>query len=131
MNKWVCFLIFMAFFCIVMYLLYCQGIVISRSIAALLFVFRPGKSTDTATLDSCTGWVRHVGRFHESQTYEFTLDAQLSKGDVEVFLLDRKKHRLLTLNQKFPNGRIELERKSRYYLCWKFRSATGKCQLRW
>ena len=131
MNKWVYFLIFMAIGCAVMYLLYCRGIVGSRCIAAILFVFWPGRSADKATLDSCTGWARHVGRFRESRTYEFAFDAQLSKGGVEVFLLDQKKQPLLKLNQKFPNGKITLDGNSRYYLRWEFQSATGKCELHW
>ena len=82
----------------IIYLLYCQGIAISKSIAAVLFVFRPGRNADKATLDSCSGWVKHVGRFHESRTYEFVFDAQLSKGNAEVILLDREKRQLIRLN---------------------------------
>ena len=67
--------------CAVIYLLYSQGIAISKSIAAIIFVFRPGRNTDRVTVDSCTGWVKHVGRFHKSRTYEFVLDMQLSQGD--------------------------------------------------
>lgn len=117
--------------CVVVYVLYRQGIAVSRSTRAVLFVFRTGKGADKATLDSCTGWVRHVGRFHESRTYEFTLDCQLSKGDVEVLLLDRKKQQLLKLNQQLPAGRAELDGKNRYYLRWEFKKATGKCELHW
>lgn len=67
------------------------GIATTKSIRAILFVFQPGKTKDKATLDSCTGWVRHIGRFYESRTYAFVLDAQLSAGSAEVCLLDQKK----------------------------------------
>ncbi len=117
--------------CAGVYLLYCQGIAVSKSIAAILFVFRSGKNADRAVLDSCTGWVRHAGRFSEKRRYEFVLETQLSKGDVEVCLLDRKRQQLLRLNRQSPEGCIELDGKSRYYLYWKFQSATGRCELRW
>lgn len=113
------------------YLLYRQGFGVTKCIAALLFVFRPEKNRDRFSLDSCSGWVRHAGRFRENRTYEFTLDCRLSKGDTEVLLLDRNKQELLRLNPASPSGSIELDGKSRYYLHWKFRRATGKCELRW
>ena len=116
---------------IAIFFLYRQGLMVSRSTRAILFAFWPGRYQDKAELDSCTGWVRHVGRFRESRTYEFTLDCQLSKGNVKVTLLDRKKQVLLLLHQGSPAGHIELDGKARYYLRWEFHSATGKCELRW
>lgn len=62
------------------YLLYCRGIAVTKGVAALLFVFRTGKDGDRAALDSCTGWVRHMGRFRRSGTYVFSLDCRLVKG---------------------------------------------------
>lgn len=108
-----------------------QGFAVSKSIAAVTFVFRPGKDGDRVKLTSCTGWVRHTGRFRESRTYEFALERQLSKGDAEVLLLDREKREILRLNRHSPTGRIELDGDCKYYLRWEFRNATGKCALRW
>ena len=110
---------------------YFRSIAVSKSITAIIFAFRPGRDTDRVTLNSCTGWVKHMGRFSESRTYEFTLDTQLSKGDVEVILLGAKKELLMKLNQQSPKGKIDLNAKNRYYLRWEFKSATGKCELRW
>ncbi len=107
------------------------GIAEAKSIRAILYVFRPGKSRDRVALDTCTGRVRHMGRFYESRTYTFTLDAQLSKGDVELLLLDQKKQPLLKLNRQLTSQTIGLNGKSRYYLRWEFMRATGKCELRW
>ena len=104
---------------------------VSKSIAAILFVFRPCRDADRVILDSCTGWVRHMGRFSESRTYKFTLDAQLSKGNAEVLLLDAKKKPLMKLNRQSSTGTIALDGKNRYYLYWKFKDAAGKCELRW
>lgn len=72
-------------------LLHHQGIAASKCIAAVFFMFRPGKEADIVSLDSCTGWVRHVGRFHQNRIYEFHLNCHLSNGDVRVLLLDSKK----------------------------------------
>lgn len=113
------------------YILYCQGFAVWRRTSAIIFVFRHGKSADKATLDSCTGWVKHAGRFRESKTYEFFLDAKLSKGNVEVILLDRKKQPLMKLNPQYPTYKIELDVRKKYYLRWEFKSATGKCELHW
>lgn len=131
MNKWLYFAALTVVIGTVIYLLYCKGIAVSRSIAAILFVFRRSRDADRATLDSCTGWLSHVGRFHESRTYQFTFDAQLSKGNAEVILLDEKKQQLMKLNRQSPTGIIDLDAKSRYYLRWEFKNVTGKCELRW
>jgi len=102
-----------------------------KNIRAVLFMFWPGKNKDRVILDTCTGWVKHMGRFYESRTYTFVLDAQLSKGDVVLLLLDKKKQPLLELNRKFSSQTIDLDEKNRYYLRWEFRNASGKCELRW
>lgn len=129
MKLWPCFFLLTA--CAAAYLLYRRGIAVSKSIQAVLFAFQPGKEADRATLDSCTGWVRHVGRFPVSGTYEFAFDGQLSKGDAAVVLQDRKKRQLLRLNRQFPTGWVDIDGTSKYYLRWEFKSATGKCELRW
>lgn len=131
MNIWACFAMLAIFLCAVMYFLYGRGIAVSKNIRAVLFMSRPGKSADKVDLDSCTGWVQRVGRFHESSTYELILNTQLSKGKAEFSLLDRKKRPLLKLNRRCPSSRVELYADSRYYLRWQFINATGECELRW
>lgn len=130
-NSWLYAAVLTVSVVAVIYLLYWRGFGVLKRIAAIVFIFRPGKNADRATLNSCTGWVRHVGRFRESRTYEFTLDAGLSNGSAEVTLMDRKKQQLLKLDQHSPAGKIELDAKSRYYLHWDFKSATGRCELHW
>lgn len=115
----------------VVYLLYRRGLAVTKSIAAVLFVFRPGRDADRAKLNSCTGWVRHMGRFRQGRTYEFSFEARLSKGEAEVSLLDRDKRPLLKLNRQSPNGGITLTEDGRYYLRWDFQNATGQCELSW
>ena len=73
-----------------------------------------------------------MGRFYENRTYTFALDDQLTKGVVEVRLLDRKKQPLLELSKQIPAQTIALNgEKSRYYLRWEFKNASGTCELHW
>lgn len=73
-----------------------------------------------------------MGRFYENRTYTFVFDARLTNGEAEVLLLDKKKQTVLKLSRQFPSQTIALDaRKSRYYLCWEFQSASGTCELRW
>lgn len=116
---------------VLIYLLYRQGFAATKRIAAVLFVFRVGKRSDRASLNSCTGWVRHRRRFRESRIYEFCFDCRLSSGDAEVVLLDGQKRELLRLNRQRSTGELRLSRTARYYLQWEFHRATGKCELRW
>ena len=129
MKPWLCFFIVAA--CAGICFLYRQGIAASKQIQATLYIFQPGKGADRATLDSCTGWTRHVGRFHRSGTYKFILDSQLSKGDVDVVLLDREKQQILRLDRQSPAGSVEIDGENKYYLQWEFKNATGKCELHW
>ena len=131
MNIWACFAMLAIFLCAVTYFLYDRGIAVSKNIRAVLFMFRPEKNADKVNLDSCTGWVQRVGRFPESSTYELILNTQLSKGEAEFSLLDRKKRPLLKLTRRCPSSRVDLNADSRYYLRWQFTNATGECELRW
>lgn len=111
---------------------YLGAIAVVKCIRAVVFTFRPGKGADHTTVDSCTGFVRHMGRFYEDRTYTFTLDAKLAKGDVEVLLLGRKKQPLLKLTPQNPTQTIALDGKTnRYDLRWNFKRASGSCELRW
>lgn len=110
---------------------YLRSIATTKSIRAIRFVFHPGKHLDRATLEACTGWVRHAGNFPESKIYAFVLQTRLSKGSAEVLLLDQQKRPLLRLGEHAPTQAIALEGKGRYYIRWEFQHATGQCELRW
>lgn len=110
---------------------YFLGVAITKRISAIALIFRPGKNSDKAALNTCSGWIRHRGRFYESRRYTFVLDVQLSKGDVAVFLLDKKKQPLLKLTSQIRSQGIDLDEKNRYYLRWEFKDATGRCELHW
>lgn len=112
------------------FLLYRRGFVVTKCITAVLFVFWTGKDGDHTSLNSCTGWIRHMGRFRENRVYVFHLDCQLSRGDAQVTLLDSEKRELLRFDRNHTTGTIELNGK-RYYLRWEFENATGTCRLCW
>lgn len=107
------------------------GFMLTKGIVAVLFVFRSGRNGDRVSLDSCTGWVKHMGRFSKGRRYVLTLDAALSQGEAEVFLLDRRGQILLRLNRRRPEGTLSPEARTRYYLRWEFHHATGRCDLLW
>lgn len=115
---------------VLIYYLWRQGFMASKSIIAILFAFRPEKYGSRVYLDSCTGWLRHIGRF-QSRGYEFHFDCRLSKGTAGVALLDSRKHELLQLDRQNTIDRIELHKGARYYLRWEFKNASGQCALRW
>lgn len=124
-------LIILLAFGVVIYLFYRRGLAVTKNIAAVLFVFQPGREADRVRLNSCTGWVRHVGRFRGERICRFDFEARLSNGEAEVLLLDRSKRPLLRLNRQSPRGTIQVEEGGRYYLSWEFQNATGQCELRW
>lgn len=60
------------------------------------------------------------------------MNTQLTKSEVEVLLLDQNKQPLLKLSNQNPTQSIHLDgQTSRYYLQWKFYSASGECELHW
>ena len=122
---------FFAILVIWMFLLYRQGFAVSKCVKAVLFVFRRGKRSDYASLNSCSGWVRHRLPVRHDQIYEFNLDCRLVQGETEVTLMAPQRHELLRLNQYQATGCVNLNKKTSYSLCWSFQNATGKCELRW
>lgn len=131
MKQLLFLLLFPPVFGVAMYQMYQRGYAVSKSIAAIVFIFHREKNADRVTVDSCTGWVSHGGLFRESRMYEFVLDARLTKGDVEVLLLNQKKQPLLRMNKWHPAACATLDGSSRYFLRWEFSKASGECELRW
>lgn len=110
---------------------YRQGFLTSKRIAAALFVFRRSENGESATVDSCSGSLRHTVRFPESRSYQFHFHGGLSKGDAEIVISDAKKQPLLRLNRCAPTGVVKLDKNNKYFFRWEFRKATGRCELSW
>lgn len=120
-----------AAFAILLFLSYRHGLAVTKCVRAVLFVFWIGNQRDYASLNSCTGWVRHMRRFRRSQVYAFSFDCRLSQGEAAVILLDRQRRELLRLDRQKTTGSAALEKGVSYVLRWEFQNATGKCELRW
>ena len=107
--------------------LYNQGYMVIKSTSALMFV---GSAKGTsARFTSCNGSMKRVVRFESDGTYRYFLDAELTKGALSVELLDADKEKIMHLDCASPSASVTVERKKKYYLIIRFRSATGRYTL--
>ncbi|MBQ6934371.1 MAG: hypothetical protein IJN37_08320 [Clostridia bacterium] len=114
---------------VVMYLLYINGYMMLNSKKALTFIgSQRGKK---ASFTACNGWIRRVLRVKESRKYVFDLDLQLSKGEMQVVLLDEGKNEIAWLDESRRTASLELTAGKRYYLVFRFAKATGKYELKY
>ena len=107
--------------------LYSQGYMFFKSIRAVTFV--GAAKGNSASFSSCSGFLKRVIKFKEDGIYTFVLDAQLSKGEMSVELLDSAKQKILQLNCADRSASITVEQQKKYYLVVHFRSATGSYAL--
>ena len=114
---------------IVFYLLYINGFLSIQSKRAILYV--GSLRGNRAKFVSCTGYTKRIIRFEESKTYRIVLNAELSAGKLSVAILDSEKKKLFLLNRHIQNGVIYAEKGKRYYLVFRFKSATGNYSLKW
>lgn len=103
--------------------LYNRGHMVVKSLSAVTFIGSP-KGTG-ASFSSCSGYMKQIVRFRESGTRDYYLDAELSKGDILVELLDSDKQSIMKLNRENNQASITVECKKKYYLVVNFISATG------
>lgn len=107
--------------------LYNQGYMVIKSTSALMFV---GSAKGTsARFTSCNGSMKRVVRFESDGTYRYFLDAELTKGDITVELLDGAKEKIMQLDCARQSASVTVERKKKYYLIIRFQSATGRYAL--
>ena len=103
--------------------LYNRGYMVVKSLSAVTFI---GSSKGAgANFTSCSGYIKRIVRFRESGTLYYYLDAELSKGDILVELLDSGKHSIMKLNRENNHASITVASKKKYYLVVNFKSATG------
>lgn len=106
----------------------------SMSCAAALFMYmRRRKNGHSASFTACTGWIKYVARLQGGGRYEFSFDADMKKGEVKVILTDRTKEPILEFGSHLadPVVKVELEEGKKYYIVWRFKKASGRCELRW
>ena len=107
--------------------LYSQGYMVFKSISAVTFV--GSTKGNSASFSSCSGYMKRVIKFKEDGTYTFVLDAELSKGDMSIELIDSTKQKIMQLNCSNRSASITVEKTKKYYLIINFRSATGRYAL--
>ena len=73
--------------------------------------------------------MKRIVRFKADGTYTFVLDAELSKGDISVELLDSTKQKIMQLSCANRSASITVEKKKKYHLVINFKSATGRYAL--
>ena len=107
--------------------LYNQGYMVLKSTSAVAFV---GSARGYgAKFTSCSGRMKRIIRFKADGTYTFLLDAELTKGDMSVELLDSGKQTIMLLNCVNRSASVSVEKKKKYYLVICFKSATGRYAL--
>ena len=108
-------------------ILYNSGYMIVKSLSAVTFIGSP-KGTG-ANFTSCSGYIKRIVRFKESGTLHYYLDADLSKGDIFVEILDSQKQSIAKLTRENNHASISVENRKKYYLVVNFISATGRYSL--
>ena len=107
--------------------LYNHGYMIVKSYSAVTFI---GSARGTgARFVSCNGYLKRIIRFKEEGYRTFILDAELSKGDLSVELLDADKQCIMKLDCVNNSDSVTVERSKKYYLVVNFKSATGRYSI--
>lgn len=107
--------------------LYNQGYMVINSKSAVSFI--GSTRGNSARFTSCSGYIKRIVRFKADGTYTFILDAELSKGDMSVELLDSARHKIMQLDCANQSASIAVEKRKKYYLVINFKSATGRYAL--
>lgn len=114
-------------------LLYRNGYIPIRVMRALLFVGSTGirQNQCKARFSVCTGFIRYVLTFREAKTVLFSFDSAITKGNVQILVLDRTKQPVLKLTPDSPTGQLRITPHQRYYIKIIFNKADGDYHLTW
>lgn len=107
--------------------LYNQGYMVINSKSAVSFI--GSASGNGASFTACNGYTKRIVRFPSDGIYTYIFDAQLSKGDMSVELLDSARQRIMQLNSTNRSASVCVVKKKKYYLIINFKSATGRYTL--
>jgi len=124
MMKMVLLVLLMA---VLFYGLYQSGYMFINSKSAVSYI--GSQSGNAARFTACNGSIKRILRFKADGSYRYSLNAELSAGDLSVELLDASRRRLLLLDRANPSGHIQAQKGKKYYLVVRFQSATGRYQL--
>lgn len=131
LYQWIGIIIFMVIFAGVMVFLYFNGIIETTCKAALVFFHERTGQSEKFQMNRCTGTLKRIMKFKEEGTYEFTLDYSFAKGSAEAVILDRQKVEMARLDGDCCRTAFFVNKGERYYIKWKFSSASGECELKW
>mgnify|MGYP003451880951 CR=1 FL=1 len=109
------------------YCAYAGGLLTIHSHASVLYVGRINK----ARFSKCNGTFKRIIKLGEAKPYSFTLSCKLTEGSVEVFVTDKEKKTLLSLDSQNTTGIINVKEPSRYTLNVKINKASGSYELDW
>ena len=116
----------------VYWLLYSQGYLTLNMKSAITFVGSiKGRDGCSARFTSCDGQMKRILRFPSDRTYLFTLDTNLTKGTLSVYLLDAKKEKLLALTPAVSTAAVKVEAGKKYILVFDFDNTSGSYNLKW
>ena len=107
--------------------LYNQGYMVTKSISAVTFI--GSTKGNSARFSSCSGYMKRVIKFKEDGIYTFLLDAELSKGDISIVLIDSTNQKIMQLDCSNQSASVTVEKNKKYYLVINFRAATGRYVL--
>ena len=111
------------------YFLYINGYLVTNAKRAVMYIGSLGGRK--ASFSSCTGYTKRVIKFKESGSVHFNLALEISKGEVTMELLDTNKQCILQLSNTQPSSVIQIDAKKRYFLVFRFKSASGSYLLTW
>ena len=114
---------------IAFYFLYINGYLVTNAKRAVMYIGSLGGRKATFTF--CTGYTKRVIKFRESGSVHFNLELEITKGEVTMELLDATKQCILQLGNTQRSSVIHIDAKKRYFLVFRFKSASGSYLLTW
>ena len=111
------------------YFLYINGYLVTNAKRAVMYIGSLGGRKANFTF--CTGYTKRVIKFKESGSVHFNIALEISKGEVIMELLDTNKQCILQLSNTQPSAVVHIDAKKRYFLVFRFKSASGSYLLTW
>lgn len=122
----------LGFIIVMIYVLYVNGLCAIRAIRAVSFFGNLTKyGVCKATVAGCSGYIKRIIKFNENGIYQYILESNIKKGDLEVRIFDTKKEQKIVLNKEHPKANITVKGKQRYYMLVNFQTVTGTFTVSW
>ncbi len=119
-------------FGLLFYLLYINGYISLRTVSTLYFFGSANLYRNcSAKFTRCSGSIKRILKFNDTRLVTFTFDSNINEGSVDLFILNKDKETVLTLNSDNPTGTLTIQAKERYYIKIKFCRASGNYKLNW